>query len=69
MNVYYYRKGSAASLLKPEDLDEAYMAHAKVLHVTGITPALSESCYKTVMKAIKIAKQNDMRSYSIPIYG
>lgn len=60
MNVYYYRKGSAASLMEPEDLDEAYMAQAKVLHLTGITPALSESCYKTVMKAIEIAKKNGM---------
>lgn len=60
LNVYYYRKNSAASLMRPADLDEAYIANAKVLHITGITPALSETCYQTVMKAIKIAKRNKM---------
>jgi sugar/nucleoside kinase (ribokinase family) len=58
MNVYYYRKGSAASLMEPNDLNEANIAQAKVLHISGITPALSDSCYQTVMKAIKIAKMN-----------
>ncbi|MDC3412193.1 sugar kinase [Aquibacillus sp. 3ASR75-11] len=59
-NVYYYRKNSAASLLKPSDLNEEYIANAKVLHLTGITPALSESCSETVFKAIEIAKRNDV---------
>lgn len=61
VNVYYYRKGSAASLMKPNELDEAYIAQAKILHVSGITPALSESCYETVMKAIEIAKNNGLK--------
>lgn len=60
MNVYYYRKGSAASRIEPDDLDEEYMSSAKILHLTGITPALSESCYLTVMRAIEIAKKNRM---------
>lgn len=60
MNVYYYRKGSAASSMEPKDLDEEYIAGARILHVTGITPALSESCYQTVMKAIEIAKQHQL---------
>ncbi|HJV44886.1 MAG TPA: sugar kinase [Bacillota bacterium] len=58
--IYYYRKGSAASQLTPEDLDEGYIAQAKYLHVTGITPALSDSCRRTVEKAINIAKQNGL---------
>ena len=58
MNVYYYRKGSSASLMEPEDLDEETIAQARILHISGITPALSESCRLTVMKAIEIAKQN-----------
>ena len=59
-NVYYYRKGSAASTLKPEELDESYIKNAKMLHITGITPALSESCKETLFKAIKIAKSNNV---------
>lgn len=59
-NVYYYRKDSAASTLKPEDLDESYIKTAKILHITGITPALSESCKETIFKAIEIAKKNNV---------
>lgn len=58
MNVYYYRKNSAASLMKPEDLDEQAIANAKILHITGITPALSETSYQTIKRAIEIAKDN-----------
>jgi len=58
VTVYYYRKGSAASMMSPDDLDEDYIKSAKILHVTGITPALSESCKKTVFKAMEIAKSN-----------
>ncbi|MDV2582201.1 sugar kinase [Alkalibacillus haloalkaliphilus] len=60
VNVYYYRNQSAASQMKPEQLQESAIANAKVLHVTGITPALSESAYETVMKAIEIAKAHDV---------
>jgi sugar/nucleoside kinase (ribokinase family) len=61
VNVYYYRKGSSASLMMPDELDEEYIAQAKILHVSGITPALSESCYQTVMKAIELAKKNGLK--------
>ncbi|OLO39355.1 2-dehydro-3-deoxygluconokinase [Alkalihalophilus pseudofirmus] len=61
VNVYYYRKGSAASLLETTDLDEEYIANAKILHLTGITPALSDTCYQAVMKSIEIAKKNKMK--------
>lgn len=59
-NVYYYRKDSAASTLKPAELDENYIKDAKILHITGITPALSESCRRTIFKAIEIAKANNV---------
>ncbi|WP_026888105.1 sugar kinase [Clostridium beijerinckii] len=59
-NVYYYRKNSAASSLSPEDIDEEYIKQAKILHITGITPALSESCRRTVYRAIEIAKENNI---------
>ncbi|WP_100406444.1 sugar kinase [Bacillus solitudinis] len=61
VQVQYYRKGSAASTLSVDDLDSAYIARAKYLHITGITPALSENCYETIMKAIAIAKENGVK--------
>lgn len=54
----YYRKGSAASTLTPDDLDTAYLAGARLLHVSGITQALSSSCRATVLAAVKIARDN-----------
>ncbi|MDP2871580.1 MAG: sugar kinase [Bacillota bacterium] len=55
-SVYYYRRGSAASRLSPDDLDPAYIASAELLHITGITPALSDSCRRTVLRAVEIAR-------------
>ena len=55
--VYYYRRGSAASRLTPEDLDDAYIRDARWLHLTGITPALSENCHQAIHRAIDIARE------------
>lgn len=43
-SVYYYRRGSAASLTAPGFLDPARLAGVRIVHTTGITPALSPSC-------------------------
>jgi 2-dehydro-3-deoxygluconokinase len=53
--VQYYRAGSAGSRLNPEDLAGAGIANASLLHVTGITPALSASARAAVHEAIAIA--------------
>lgn len=60
-SVYYYRKHSAASRMRPDHLDEAYIGQAKLLHLTGITPALSDSCRETVREAIRIARKHGVR--------
>ncbi|MBZ9537067.1 sugar kinase [Cytobacillus oceanisediminis] len=61
INVFYYRKESAASKMSSVDLDSSYIANAKYLHITGITPALSESCYDMIFDVIKIAKENGVK--------
>lgn len=58
--VFYYRKDSAASHITPEILNPAYFEGARILHVTGIFPALSENCLHTTMTAIELAKKNNM---------
>ncbi|WP_209973534.1 sugar kinase [Paenibacillus eucommiae] len=60
-SVYYYRKNSAASLTRPEHLDESYIAQAKMIHITGITPALSESCKEAAFEAIRLARKNGVK--------
>lgn len=57
-SVFYYRENSAASHLCPADLDEGYLKTAKVLHLTGITPVLSESCEAAVTAMADFARQN-----------
>jgi 2-dehydro-3-deoxygluconokinase len=54
--VVYYRKGSAAGRLSPADLAPALFRGARLLHVTGITPALSESCSAAVTAAVLHAR-------------
>lgn len=54
--VSYYREGYAGSRLCPEDVDEELIAHARVLHVSGITLALSASARAAVYRAVEIAR-------------
>ncbi|MGY0017846.1 sugar kinase [Streptomyces sp. cg35] len=42
--VHYYRGGSAASRMSPADAGRVDLSGARLLHLTGITPALSEGC-------------------------
>lgn len=59
-NIYYYRKNSAASKLNCGDIDHSYIKGAKILHITGITPALSETAREAIYKAIEVAKENNV---------
>ncbi|MGP4041467.1 sugar kinase [Gracilibacillus sp. D59] len=61
IRVSYYRKGSAASTIQTDDIDENYIKKAKYLHVTGITPALSDSAYQTVINMMKLARKNQVQ--------
>lgn len=56
-SVFYYRNGSAASCLNPEALNANYMKEAKILHLTGITPVLSDSCREMTDEAVRIGHQ------------
>jgi len=64
----YYRRGSAASLLSPADLDASYLSNARFLHLTGITPALSESCRETIFAAADIARGAGVKVVLDPNY-
>lgn len=47
-SVYYYRRGSAASHMQPGFLSPERLAGVRIVHTTGITPALSPSCRQMV---------------------
>jgi 2-dehydro-3-deoxygluconokinase len=53
--VVYDRADSAASQMQPEDFDWSIFQHTRRLHLTGITPALSQSCLETVRRAMREA--------------
>lgn len=56
--VIYYRRGSAASCLGPADLDDFDWSETRILHLSGITAALSESCRALVDAAIDAARRH-----------
>ena len=60
--VIYDRADSAASQMRPEDFDWGLLRQSRWLHLTGITPALSESCLETTRRAI-----HEARAAKIPI--
>lgn len=56
-SVFYYRAGSAASRLSPEDVNPAWLEGARLLHVTGITPALGPSPREATLKLMHHARE------------
>src|SRR5699024_1967378 len=50
--VDYYRTGSAASALAPQDLPEGLLEQAEILHISGITPLLSASAHAAVVATV-----------------
>jgi 2-dehydro-3-deoxygluconokinase len=53
--VSYYRAGSAGSALSTSDAAACLADAPRILHVTGITPALSDSAAEAVTEAIDLA--------------
>lgn len=56
--VEYLRAGSAGSRLGPEDVDPELIAAADLVHVTGITPALSDTAAAAVDRACDLARRS-----------
>lgn len=56
ITVHYDRAGSACSTLAPEEVNWPYLRRARWVHLTGITPALSETCAATAARAVREAR-------------
>ena len=52
--IQYYRHGSAASNLQPDDLNPEDFRDAKLVHLNGMTFALSETCVSTMRRAVEL---------------
>jgi len=55
-HVAYYRKGSAASKMTPEQMDAIDLTGFDLLHMTGILPALSLECRAATKRLMERAK-------------
>ena len=55
-HVDYHRTGSAGSRLAPTDVPAGLLQSAAVLHVTGITPALSDTARAATFHAVETAR-------------
>ena len=57
----YLRKGAAASLMRPEDLDVSVIAQSRWLHTTGITCAISTSAAETAAAGLELARKHGIK--------
>jgi 2-dehydro-3-deoxygluconokinase len=57
VRVIYYRQHGPGAQLVPDDLNADQVRAAGVLHITGITPALSRSARDAVQHAVDLAHQ------------
>ena len=57
IQVTYDRANSCMSQLTPDELDWDSLLNTRLLHLTGITPALSASCREIVERAVEAARQ------------
>lgn len=55
-SVHYYRRGSAASRMASGFLTAERLAGVRIVHTTGITPALSTSCREMVDRLFEDAR-------------
>lgn len=59
--TFYYRHKSPTETFKVEELPVDYIKKAKILHVTGVFPAILEQNRKIILEALKVAKQNGVK--------
>ena len=59
--VLYYRSGSAASHFDQDWLEPSLFETAALLHLNGVTCALSPSCAASVVRAVALANEHNVR--------
>ena len=62
----YLRRGSAAGRITSDTIPEAYIAGARVLHISSISQAISDSACDAVFHAVEVARRHDTQvSYDL----
>jgi 2-dehydro-3-deoxygluconokinase len=57
IRVWYDRADSAIALLSPEEIDWQILTQTRLIHLTGITVALSENCARVVKLLVDRAQE------------
>lgn len=57
---FYYREKSPTSTMKCKELNEEYFKSAKVLHITGVFPSITNNNQEIILEAIRLAKKNNL---------
>jgi len=64
--VLYYRRGSAASRMSPATVAGVPLEHVEVVHVSGVTPALSPTCAALIDAVIeRVAATDTLLSFDV----
>ena len=59
-DIFYFRKNSAASTITADDIDKIDFRDYRILHLTGIFPALSEATLEAARHMIRKARENGL---------
>jgi 2-dehydro-3-deoxygluconokinase len=57
IDVYYDRASASASKITALEVEAGRIARSRLLHLSGITPALSSYCAKAVSRALDLARE------------
>jgi 2-dehydro-3-deoxygluconokinase len=60
INSYYYRHNSPTQTLTAESLNEEYIRQAKILHISGVFPAVDPANIGIITHLLKVAKANNV---------
>ncbi|WHH59232.1 sugar kinase [Petroclostridium sp. X23] len=58
--IFYYRQGTATTTMTPDDLNPDYFKQAKLLHITGVFPAIAEHYIPIMQRALELAKEHNL---------
>ncbi|QAS52965.1 sugar kinase [Halobacillus litoralis] len=59
--TFYYRHQSPTSTLTAESLNEDYFRNARLLHITGVFPAVSDKNIEVIDAAISLAEKHGVK--------
>ncbi|MCI0528001.1 MAG: sugar kinase, partial [Nitrospira sp.] len=59
--IIYDRSNSAIACMEPDEIDLNILIQTELLHLSGITPALSENCYTITSKMTDFAREASVK--------